>query len=114
MKLHLILSPILLDDMIHKFDLFERSKKLVYMEVMELELKNLENAYNIIIAIRDKINQLGRYKVVALFIPEINGAGWYDEDVQSISDGTKWGLVRDALVKFGYPAEIKDNLCQEK
>jgi hypothetical protein len=84
------------------------------MEVMEVEFKNHSVAYDLILAIRDKINQLGRYKVVALFIPEINGAGWYDEDVQSISDGTKWELVRDTLVKFGYPAEIKNNLCQEK
>jgi len=114
MKLHLILSPVTLDSMVHKFDIFEESKKLVYMEVMEVEFKNHSVAYDLILAIRDKIDQLGRHKVVALFMPEISGAGWYDEDVQTISDGKKWGLVRDALVKFGYPAKIKDYLCQEK
>jgi hypothetical protein len=114
MKLHLILSPVTLDNMMHNADLFESSKRLVYMEVMEIEFNNRENAYDLILAIRDKINQLGHHKVVALFIPEIDGVGWYDEDVQSISDGKKWGLVRDALIKFGFPAEIKDYLCQEK
>ena len=98
----------------HDFDVFEKSKKLVYMEVMEISFRHPERAYDLIMAIRDKVNDLGHHKVVALFIPDIPGAGWYDENVQSISDGSKWGLVRDALVKFGYPAEIKDYLCQEK
>ena len=114
MKLHLILSPTQLDEFMHNADVFERSKKLVYMEVMDIEFKNKENAYDLILAIRDKIDSLGHHKVVALFLPEITGAGWYDEDVQSISDGKKWGLIRDALIKFSYPAEIKDYLCQEK
>ena len=110
MKLHLILSPVTLDSMVHKFDIFEESKKLVYMEVMEVEFKNHSVAYDLILAIRDKINQLGRHKVVALFMPEISGAGWYDEDVQTIDnmleinnidiDDDVFGSVCDIIIDF--------------
>ena len=108
MKLHLILSPVVADDWLHKLDVFENEKKLVYMEVMEIEFKNKNESYDILMQIRDKINSLGRHRVVALFMPEINGAGWYDESVKVLSTGKTWMLIKEALIKLKYPCEINE------
>ena len=106
MKLHLILSPTLADDWLHKLDLFEDWKKLVYMEVMDIEFHDHSSAYDLILSIRDKINSLGHHRVIALFLPDIAGAGWYDERVKMISTGKTWALLKDALIKFKYPCNI--------
>jgi len=97
---------VLADDWLHKLDLFDESKKLVYMEVMDIELKHVNNMLELMISIRDKINSLGHHRVVALFMPEIKGAGWYDERVKEVSTGKTWALLKDALIKFKYPCEI--------
>lgn len=108
MKLHLILSPVLMDDILHKFDLFEGLKKLVTMEIVEVEIKDKENVNDLLLNIRDKINSLGNHNVVALFLPDIKGAGWYDERVKVISTGKNWLLLRAALFNLGYPCEIRE------
>jgi hypothetical protein len=108
MKLHLILSPVLMDDILHKFDLFEGFKKLVTMETVEVEIKDKANVNDLLLNIRDKINSLGSYNVVALFLPDIKGAGWYDERVKVISTGKKWTLLRVALMNLNYPCEIRE------
>ena len=108
MKLHLILSPVLIDDMLHKFDVFEGFKKLVTFESLEVEVKDQANVNDLLLHIRDKINLLGHYCVVALFLPDIKGAGWYDERVNVISTGKKWTLLRVALMNLNYPCEIRE------
>jgi len=108
MKLHLILSPVLIDDMLHKFDVFEGFKKLVTFESLEVEVKDQANINDLLLHIRDKINLLGHYCVVALFLPDIKGAGWYDEKVNVISTGKKWTLLRVALMNLNYPCDIRE------
>lgn len=106
MKLHLILSPVLADDWLHRLDLFEEWKRLVYMEVMEIEFEDHSGALDLIMQIKAKIESLGNHRVVALFLPDINGAGWYDERVRVLSTGKTWGLLKDALIKFKYPCKL--------
>jgi len=108
MKLHLILSPVLIDDMLHKFDVFEGFKKLVIMESLEVEVKDQANVNDLLLKMRDKINLLGSYNVVALFLPDIKGAGWHDEKVNVISTGKKWTLLRVALMNLNYPCDIRE------
>lgn len=88
------------DDLMHHFDVFEDSKRLVEVTCCVMEITDNVDLQSIIYHVRKTWQELGHF-VAAAFVVN-SDIGYVDETVKVISDGQRWGMLQDVLDEFGY------------
>lgn len=92
-----------MDHMMHAFDVFESFKRYALIQTYEVE--GIDTAPSVITsAMKSAAEKIG-HGVVAVFIPGVAEGAYLDTTVKVISDGSKWGMLRDVLVAYGYAGE---------
>jgi len=89
-----------MNDMARACDIFEPSK--VYAKSQTISIHVDESKFDpekSLAALRASFETVGD-RMVAMLCREL-GYVWYDESVVSVSDGKKWGLLRDFLKSNG-------------
>jgi hypothetical protein len=109
-RLDVISSDKRINDFMHAADVFEQGKQLGKYECMEVTGTAEINIFNLINVLKNALENCDK-NVVFIGIRSIDDlifnfpAPYIMKDVQSISDGSKWGLFRDQLIRLGYEVE---------
>ncbi|MCK9459476.1 MAG: hypothetical protein M0R80_07550 [Proteobacteria bacterium] len=85
-------------------DVFERFKVIAEPARITLTLKDDCTDAQAMADLK-KILEAAGQRVVAVFIPNVPDGAWVDETVKSISNGTHWGLLKDALDFYDFTTE---------
>jgi hypothetical protein len=103
MKIVLIAGKKDVNEMMHRFDVFEESKTLAWPDVFVVEDDiPPENAGKVVENFRQAIEDSGEYNVVACFSPGITAGAFVKENVLSISNGKNWAVLGTVLKSYGY------------
>lgn len=92
------------DHLMHVVDLFEPSKRLGEISTLSLKVNDKFNAKTAIIAIKESLEESGRF-VSSAFIPGDSNSAYIDPSVRSISFGTKWTTLKNILARYGIKHE---------
>lgn len=90
-----------MDDMLHRFDVFESFKIYATIQTIELTLKpgtTDEKGVEDLV----KIIEMGGDRVVAAFIPGRPDGAYVDKSVKAISDGQKWCMLDKVLEAYRF------------
>lgn len=96
-----------MDTTMHAFDMFEPFKALAEVKsfvVTRIGKPTDKQLENMLKAIKEGYEKEG-CRVVAIFCPGNKVGAYLDKTVKTISSGTKWGMLADALKAYGYAGE---------
>lgn len=88
------------------FDVFEKSKVIAKEWAMTATKKQNFNAKVCVDGIRAILEDEMKQNVAALFIVGYENDAYVNENIQSISDGSKWFLLKNWLKGYGLPPSI--------
>jgi hypothetical protein len=102
-----------INELMHALDVFEAGKRLALFE--RLTVSGNPDVNKLPDNIKKSYEKAGGY-VLFVAVRTIDGkkpkklSAWFQDGIQSISDGNKWGLFKDLLEQLGYEVGTDEHM----